>query len=127
MENLSGGNIGLAQVEAFQSDIVDVSGGGGADAASMDEINAFRSDVFRPESDSSFADKIINDFSGYSEDLAAQKVNFESALGKASETGNPDDILAATKAMGDYQLQVLLATKVASKTSSAIEKLTNLQ
>lgn len=90
------------------------------------EASAFKNDVFGGV-DSSFASQIVNNFSNYSEGMAAKKVEFESALTKASETGSPDDVYAATKAMGDYQLQVLLATKVASKSSNAIEKLTNLQ
>ena len=86
----------------------------------------FQADVLGG-SDKSFASQIIDNFANYSDGLAQKKVDFESALTKASETGNPDDVYAATKAMGDYQLQVLLATKVASKSSSAIDKLTNLQ
>ena len=110
-----------AQVEVFEA-AETIS----PDAVSFADANAFKADVFGG-ADSSFASQIIDNFSNYSDGMAQKKVQFESALSKASETGNPEDVYAATKAMGDYQLQVLLATKVASKSSSAIEKLTNLQ
>ena len=75
----------------------------------------------------SFLDQVIEKFGAVSEDMSIKKSEFEYKLAKAADTGDPNDILEATRAMADYQLQVQITSKVASKTNSAIEKITNLQ
>ena len=77
--------------------------------------------------DSSFANQIIDKFGEFSKDIGVRKEDFERKLMKASKSGESADVLEASRAMAEYQLQVSIATKVASKTTSAIEKLTNLQ
>lgn len=99
------------------------------DAVSEDDILSFESEMSKVQSsdNATFSDKIIDKFSSISEDIGIKKEMFENKLMKASSTGDPSDILEASRAMADYQLQVQVTTKVASKTNSSIEKLSNLQ
>ena len=99
------------------------------DRVSEDDILSFESEMSKVQSpdNTTFSDKIIDKFSSISEDIGIKKEMFENKLMKASSTGDPSDILEASRAMADYQLQVQVTTKVASKTNSSIEKLSNLQ
>ena len=99
------------------------------DTVSADDILSFESEMSKVQSpdNATFSDKIIDKFSSVSEDIGIKKEMFENSLAKASKTGDPADILEATRAMGEYQLQVQMTTKVASKVNTSIEKLSNLQ
>ena len=100
-----------------------------SDTVSPDDILSFENEMSKVQSPdgASFSDKIIDKFSSVSEDIGIKKEMFENSLMKASRTGDPADILEATRMMADYQLQVQVTTKVASKANSSIEKLSNLQ
>lgn len=99
------------------------------ETVSQDDILSFESEMSKVQSsnNATFSDQIIDKFSSISEDIGIKKEMFENKLMKASSTGDPSDILEASRAMADYQLQVQVTTKVASKTNSSIEKLSNLQ
>jgi type III secretion system YscI/HrpB-like protein len=73
-----------------------------------------------------FADGIISHVDTISSSLADKKLTFEQDLAKAAKTADSNDILAATRSLSEYSLQTALLTKIASKASSAIDKLTNL-
>lgn len=99
------------------------------ETVSTSDALAFESELNKIDSTpkASFSDQIIDKFSSVSEDIGIKKAEFEHKLTKAAETGDPIDIIHATRAMADYQLQVQITTKVASKTNSSIEKISNLQ
>lgn len=108
---------GPASAHANQIDVVD-------DA----DVLSFQHEMNAPlKTETSFANQIVERFSAVTEDISVKKEAFESKLKKASRTGDTADMLEATRAMSDYQLQVAMSTKVASKTSSAIDKIANLQ
>jgi type III secretion system YscI/HrpB-like protein len=91
-------------------------------------MKLFNAEMYTPPVEQqSVADKVIDKFSGMSEDMALKKDDFEGKLVKAAKTGEDVDILAANRAMSEYYLQAALSTKVASKASQAIDKITNLQ
>ena len=48
------------------------------------------------------------------------------ALQKVSSSTDPVDMLTSTRAMSAFHLETVLSAKMISKTSQAIEKLTNL-
>jgi type III secretion system YscI/HrpB-like protein len=93
-----------------------------------DEV-AFPKDVMEFEKalfEDPFADGIISHVDTISSSLADKKLAFEQDLAKASKTADSKDILEATRSLSEYSLQTALLTKIASKTSAAIDKLTNL-
>ncbi len=99
------------------------------DTVSDADVLLFQQEVEKTKapSQSTFADQIIDKFGGFSEDIGIKKSAFEYKLARAARSGEAGDILEATRAMADYQLQVQVATKVASKANSSIEKISNLQ
>ena len=98
------------------------------DVVSASDMNLFNAEMYSPPvKETSIADKVVDKFSSISENIGLQKSDFEKKLAKASSTADSKDILEATRAMSDYYLQAAMATKVASKASSAIDRITNLQ
>lgn len=99
------------------------------ESISAADVKDFESELIHIDTTpkASFSDQVIEKFGAVSEDMSIKKSEFEYKLAKAANTGDPNDILEATRAMADYQLQVQITSKVASKTNSAIEKITNLQ
>jgi type III secretion system YscI/HrpB-like protein len=94
-----------------------------------DDENASPKDVMEFEKalfEDPFADGIISHVDSISSSLADKKLAFEQDLAKASKTAEAKDILEATRSLSEYSLQTSLVAKIASKTSSAIDKLTNL-
>lgn len=98
------------------------------DSVSAEDMNLFKAEMYAPSvEEPSIADRVIDKFSSISGEIKSKKNDYESGLAKASESGDNKDILAANRAMADYYLHTALATKVASKASSAIDRITNLQ
>jgi hypothetical protein len=98
------------------------------DLVSSADMKLFNTEMYTPPvEEQSVADKVIDKFSDMSEGMALKKDDFEMKLSKASETGNAADALAATRAMSEYYLQAAISTKVASKATQAIDKITSLQ
>ena len=103
-----------------------------ADFARASDIDLFNKEMYAPSSvskveEKSVADKVIEKFSSMSEDMNSRRNAFDEQLSKAIKTGSTDDVYAATKAMSNYYLQAAMTTKIASKATSAIDRLTNLQ
>jgi type III secretion system YscI/HrpB-like protein len=86
------------------------------------DVKAFEKSLFEDP----FAKGFIGHVDSISSSLADKKQSFERDLAKASKTADNKDILQATRSLSEYALQTALVTKIASKTSSAIDKLTNL-
>lgn len=64
---------------------------------------------------------------GLSDALSSKKEIFDKSVEKAMKTSDQKDVLQATRNMSDYYLYTTMAAKIAQKSQSAIEKLTNIQ
>lgn len=64
---------------------------------------------------------------GLSNALSSKKEIFDQSIEKAMRTTDQKDVLQATRNMSDYYLYTTMAAKIAQKSQSAIEKLTNVQ
>lgn len=98
------------------------------DVVSSADVKLFNAEMYVPPvKEQSVAETVIDKFSDISEDMVLKKNDFEMKLSHAAKTGEDNDVLAATRAMSEYYLQAAISTKVASKASQAIDKITNLQ
>ena len=88
-----------------------------------DDISEFEKALFNDP----IGDQIIGQVDNLSNSLAEKKLEFEKSLKKAAETAESSDIIEATRNLAEYSLHTTMISKIASKTSQAIEKLTNLQ
>ncbi|WP_086929849.1 EscI/YscI/HrpB family type III secretion system inner rod protein [Agarilytica rhodophyticola] len=59
--------------------------------------------------------------------LLDKKRVYEDSVDKAIRTAETKDVIKATRNMSDYYLYTTMVAKVAQKSQSAIDKLTNLQ
>ncbi|MFP8968063.1 type III secretion system inner rod subunit SctI [Pokkaliibacter sp. CJK22405] len=73
------------------------------------------------------AENIVSHLSGSSEHLQKLSEKADRALKKASKSTDPRDVIDANRSLSNFYLESLLTTKVISKGSQAVEKLTNLQ
>ena len=89
----------------------------------QDDINEFEKYLYFDP----IGDQIFGQVDQISNNLAEKKIEFEKSLKKAAETAKSSDIIEATRNLAEYSLHTTMVSKVASKTSQAIEKLTNLQ
>lgn len=95
-------------------------------AADRGDVNFFEQQMAAPPTDP-LRDDLVSGASGLSNTLKESKAAFESALKKASETGESNDVLAAARSLSEYSIQTSLVAKAAGKSSQAINKLTSLQ
>ena len=70
---------------------------------------------------------IISSADSLSNSLNDKKMEFESALKRASATADPNDVLAAARSLSEYSIQTSIVAKAAGKSSQAVDKVTNLQ
>lgn len=93
------------------------------------DVEWFSSMVEKPMRDEqvSVPDKIISGLTNSSQELQKLSETASGDLLKAAKSGDPQDILEASRSMSSFYLQSLLTAKLVSKGSQAIEKLTNLQ
>ncbi|MCX4028153.1 hypothetical protein H0A36_09115 [Endozoicomonas sp. SM1973] len=75
----------------------------------------------------SLASQLKEGVTNLTEHLSKQKSDYETSILKAAESSDPIDILQANRDISNYQLEMLMATKLISKTTSTIDRLTNLQ
>lgn len=68
-----------------------------------------------------------NHFDQLSVALLDKKKIYEESVDKAVRSAETKDVVQATRNMSDYYLYTTMVAKVAQKSQSAIDKLTNLQ
>lgn len=73
------------------------------------------------------AERIVGQLSGSSEQLQKLSDEADRALKKASKSNSPQDVVEANRALSSFYLESLLTTKLISKGTQTVEKLTNLQ
>ncbi|PPC77026.1 EscI/YscI/HrpB family type III secretion system inner rod protein [Pokkaliibacter plantistimulans] len=99
-------------------------------APSQQDVHFFSAAMQAPQQDQSntnVAERIVDQLSGSSEHLQELSDKANKALRKASKSSNPEDVIAANRSLSSFYLESLLTTKLISKGSQAIEKLTSLQ
>ncbi|PXF32321.1 hypothetical protein WH50_05280 [Pokkaliibacter plantistimulans] len=99
-------------------------------APSQQDVHFFSAAMQAPQQDQSntnVAERIVDQLSGSSEHLQALSDKANKALRKASKSSSPEDVIAANRSLSSFYLESLLTTKLISKGSQAIEKLTSLQ
>lgn len=96
---------------------------------SSDDVNWFSAQlkVTPSQPDANVAERIVGQLSGSSQHLQQLSDNADRALRKAADSSNPQDVIQANRALSSFYLESLLTTKLISKGTQAIEKLTNLQ
>ncbi|MCE8032133.1 EscI/YscI/HrpB family type III secretion system inner rod protein [Billgrantia tianxiuensis] len=77
--------------------------------------------------DSNVAERIVGQLAGSSEHLQQLSDKADRALRKASKSNDPQDVIQASRSLSSFYLESMLTTKLISKGTQAIEKLTNLQ
>lgn len=77
--------------------------------------------------DNNVAERIVGQLSGSSEHLQRLSDQADRALRKASSSSDPMDVVQANRSLSSFYLESLLTTKLISKGTQAVEKLTNLQ
>ncbi|QUX90817.1 EscI/YscI/HrpB family type III secretion system inner rod protein [Marinomonas sp. A3A] len=73
------------------------------------------------------AERIVGQLSGSSEHLQKLSNDADRALKKASKSNDAQDVVQANRALSSFYLESLLTTKLISKGTQAVEKLTSLQ
>lgn len=81
----------------------------------------------KPADTGNVAERIVGQLSGSSEHLQKLSDDADRALKKASKSNDPRDVVQANRAMSSFYLESLLTTKLISKGTQTVEKLTNLQ
>lgn len=96
---------------------------------SSDDVNWFSAQLKATprQPDANVAERIVGQLSGSSQHLQQLSDNADRALRKAADSSNPHDVIQANRALSSFYLESLLTTKLISKGTQAIEKLTNLQ
>lgn len=92
-------------------------------AADSNDVHLFENSLYHDP----LANKIIGQVDNISNSLAEKKLEFEKLLKKAADSSDAKDILNATRALSEYSLQTTIITKVASKSSQSLQKLTSPQ
>ncbi|MGR2741031.1 type III secretion system inner rod subunit SctI [Billgrantia sp. Q4P2] len=77
--------------------------------------------------ESNVAERIVGQIAGSSEHLQKLSDQADRALRKASKSNDPQDVVQANRSLSSFYLESLLTTKLISKGTQAVEKLTNLQ
>lgn len=80
----------------------------------------------RPE-DTNVAERIVNQLASSSQELQNLSDDANRALRKASSSSDPKDVVQANRALSSFYLESLLTTKMISKATQAVEKITSLQ
>lgn len=73
------------------------------------------------------AERVIGSLSGSSEHLQNLSDQANRDLRKASKSADPDAISKASRSLSNFYLEALLTSKMISKGTQAVEKLTSLQ
>lgn len=101
--------------------------GASADVNSED-MRLFEMELYKPEENNeSLANKVIDRFGEMSAGLNDKRQDYHDKLLRFSKSTKTEDMLAAVRAMSSYHLEIAMVSKVASKATSAIERVTNLQ
>ena len=100
-----------------------------SDKAAKSDVQWFTAQLHKaqkPESDN-VAERVISGISGSSERLQKLSQTADRDLRRAAKTANAEDITRATRSLSNFYLESLLTSKLISKGTQAVEKLTNLQ
>lgn len=79
------------------------------------------------DSEANVAERIVGQLSGSSEHLQKLSDKADRALQKASKSSDPQDVVKASRSLSSFYLESLLTTKLISKGTQTVEKLTSLQ
>ena len=77
--------------------------------------------------DPNVAERIVDQLAGSSKELQNLSNDANRALRKASRSSDPKDVIQANRALSSFYLESLLTTKLISKGTQAVEKITSLQ
>ncbi len=105
------------------------AGAAGAPTANAHDVEWFSAALDAPESEFSVSvsDKVINGLTNSSQELQRLSDQAAGDLLKASKTLDAKTIIQANRSLSSFYLQSMLAAKIVSKGTQAIERLTNLQ
>ncbi|SHO56776.1 type III secretion system inner rod subunit SctI [Vibrio quintilis] len=110
------GNISPATAEPSAPDQSDVSW-----------FSAALNPVQQKDNDNNVAERIVSQLAGSSEHLQKLSDKADRAVRKASRSSDPQDVMQANRSLSSFYLESLLTTKLISKGTQAVEKLTSLQ
>lgn len=77
-------------------------------------------------SESSFANDVLNKMQSLSTSAAEKGEQLENLIMKATDTLNPMDIVQANRMMSEYYLESMMTAKLVGNATKAVEKLTSL-